>query len=95
MIIHIEEELAYVKLHPQPVVKGRKVGQPERHSYTTDVCSLQLFDRDTFVMKISNVDKFEEKLRKVESDLHIDPASRILVSYTRNRYALEPVHRHE
>lgn len=37
-------------------------------------------------MKISNVDKFEEKLRRVESDLHIDPASRILVSYTRNRY---------
>jgi hypothetical protein len=37
-------------------------------------------------MKISNVDKFEEKLRKVESDLHIDPASRILISYTRNRF---------
>ncbi|CAF0871309.1 unnamed protein product [Adineta steineri] len=67
VIIHIEEELAYIKLHPQPVIKGRK-----------------LFDRDTFVMKISNVEKFEEKLRKVESDLHIDPTSRILVSYTRN-----------
>ncbi|CAF4156180.1 unnamed protein product [Rotaria socialis] len=67
VVIHIEEELAYVKLHPQPVVKGRK-----------------LFDRDTFVMKISNVDKFEEKLRKVEADLNIDPTSRILVSYTRN-----------
>ena len=37
-------------------------------------------------MKISNADKFEEKLRKVESDLHIDPANRILVSYTRNRF---------
>ncbi|CAF0768459.1 unnamed protein product [Rotaria sordida] len=67
VIIHIEEELAYIKLHPQPVIKGRK-----------------LFDRDTFAMKISNVDKFEEKLRKVESDLNIDPARRILVSYTRN-----------
>ncbi|CAF0730622.1 unnamed protein product [Adineta ricciae] len=67
VIIHIEEELAYIKLHSQPVIKGRK-----------------LFDRDTFVMKISNVDKFEEKLRRVESDLNIDPASRILVSYTRN-----------
>ena len=37
-------------------------------------------------MKISNVDKFEEKLRRIESDLHIDPASRILISYTRNRF---------
>jgi hypothetical protein len=37
-------------------------------------------------MKISNVDKFEEKLRRIESDLHIDPSSRILVSYTRNRF---------
>lgn len=37
-------------------------------------------------MKISNVDKFEEKLRRVESELHIDPASRILISYTRNRF---------
>ena len=37
-------------------------------------------------MKISNADKFEEKLRKVESDLHIDPTNRILVSYTRNRF---------
>ncbi|CAF1009947.1 unnamed protein product [Rotaria sp. Silwood1] len=67
VIIHIEEEVAYIKLHSQPVIKGRK-----------------LFDRDTFVMKISNVDKFEEKLRKVESDLNIDPTHRILVSYTRN-----------
>jgi hypothetical protein len=37
-------------------------------------------------MKISNVDKFEEKLRKIESDLHIDPTNRILISYTRNRF---------
>ncbi|CAF0957767.1 unnamed protein product [Didymodactylos carnosus] len=67
VILHIEQELAYIKLHPEPVVKGRK-----------------LFDRDTFVMKISNVEKFEEKLRKAESDLNIDPSNRILVSYTRS-----------
>ncbi len=42
-------------------------------------------------MKISNVDKFEEKLRRIESDLNIDPASRILVSYTRNRFDMNDI----
>ncbi len=46
-------------------------------------------------MKISNVDKFEEKLRRIESDLHIDPTSRILVSYTRNRFDINDIYFNE
>ena len=85
MIVHIEEEMVYIKLHPQPVIRGRKVRRTILSDEGGNFVAFQRFDRETYAMKISNVEKFEEKLRKVEADLHIDPATRILVSYTRNR----------
>uniref|UniRef100_A0A670YYH3 SPG7 matrix AAA peptidase subunit, paraplegin n=1 Tax=Pseudonaja textilis TaxID=8673 RepID=A0A670YYH3_PSETE len=40
----------------------------------------------TYVMKVANIDKFEEKLRAAEDELNIDLSDRIPVSYRRSSF---------
>lgn len=40
----------------------------------------------TYVMKVANIDKFEEKLRAAEEELNIDLNDRIPVSYRRSSF---------
>ncbi|KAG8144231.1 hypothetical protein E2320_001328 [Naja naja] len=40
----------------------------------------------TYVMKVANIDKFEEKLRAAEEELNIDLSDRIPVSYRRSSF---------
>jgi len=44
-------------------------------------------DIDIYVMKLPDIDKFEERLRKAEDDLGIKLDNRVPVTFERSKYA--------
>ena len=53
--------------------------------FLTQFAECSQVDRDSYVVKISSVQKFEEKLRKAEHDLGIKEERGVPVIYKRNR----------